>query len=404
VFFALALRDVVRQRTRSILTMAAVALGVAGVVVAGGFVEDILHQLRESTIHSQIGHLQIHARGFSEQGEYRPLDYVIDDAPMTEAMLRSVPGVEVVTPRLQFSGLLSNASGDLPVIGEGVEIGGETSLGGAITILEGRALSAGDVGGALVGEGLAKALRLKVGDAVNIVVSAKEGAMNVLDFNVVGIFRTPSKDYDERAVRVPLKAAQDLATTSGVTALVLLLADTDMTSHVQTELERMLAPRRLEVKSWREIADFYNSTDAFYRRQFTVLQIMILVMVLLSVSNTVTMALHERTAEFATMRALGRKSGHVARIAVLETGLIGAIGAIAGIGLGAGFALLVSALQIRMPPPPNSEAAFIAGVRLVPTLIASAFALGTIGAMAASVLPARRIGKMPLAEALRQGD
>ena len=57
--FRLALRNVVRHKLRTALTLAAIVSGVVGLVLSGGFVEDSLLQLREATIHSQLGHLQI---------------------------------------------------------------------------------------------------------------------------------------------------------------------------------------------------------------------------------------------------------------------------------------------------------------------------------------------------------
>ncbi len=59
----IALRNIVRQRARTALTLAAIALGVASLVLSGGFVADILLQLREATIRSQLGHLQIYKQG-----------------------------------------------------------------------------------------------------------------------------------------------------------------------------------------------------------------------------------------------------------------------------------------------------------------------------------------------------
>lgn len=132
-----------------------------------------------------------------------------------------------------------------------------------------------------------------MGDSVNLVLSTREGAMSTLDFKIVGIFRSLPKEYDARAVRIPLPAAQELTATSGVNAVVVLLADTDSTARARGDLEARLPPG-YEIKTWQELADFYNSTAALYERQFGVLQGIILVMVLISVVNNVNMTLHER--------------------------------------------------------------------------------------------------------------
>jgi putative ABC transport system permease protein len=400
--FKLARRNILRQRTRSALTLAAIALGVASLVLSGGFVADILLQLREATIRSQLGHLQIYKRGQFASGGHHPYDYLIENPEPIDRAVDAVPGVVARAHRISFSGLISNGRGELPILGEGIEPEREARIGSAISVLEGHKLTASDRFGVMVGEGLAHALKLKVGDSVNLVLSTRDGAMNTLDFKMVGIFRSLSKEYDARAVRIPLQAAQELTATSGVNAVVVLLAATDLTARARADLEARLPPE-YEVKTWQELADFYNSTAALYERQFGVLQIIILVMVLLSVANSVNMTLHERTPEFGIMRALGDTGRNIFRLAVLETALLGAIGAVIGVAFGAALAGVISAIGIPMPPPPNSESGFTAAIQIVPGILATAFAVGLLGSIGASLLPARHLARIPVAEALRRG-
>jgi putative ABC transport system permease protein len=401
--FKLAFRNVLRQRTRTALTLAAIALGVASLILSGGYFEDILVQLREATIHSQLGHLQIYKTGQYASGGQRPFDFLIEDAPTIETALRGVPGVVAQARRLSFSGLISNGHGELPMLGEGIQPESESRIGTALSLLSGRRLSAGDPFGIVVGEGLANALKLKVGVSVDLVVSTREGAMNTLQFNVIGVFRSLSKEYDARAVQISLSTAAELVDTPGITAVVVLLDETVRTDGALATLRAQLPADRYEIKTWRELADFYNGTAALYERQFAVLQAIILVMVLLSVANSVNMTLHERTPEFGIMRALGRTGRDVFYLVVLETALLGAIGAAVGVAVGSALAVVISAIGIPMPPPPNSESGFTAAIRIVPTILAGAFALGTLASVAASLLPARHLARIPVVEALRQG-
>src|SRR5205823_11618741 len=205
-----------------------------------------------------------------------------------------------------------------------------------------------------------------------------------------------------RAVRISLPAAQELVATRGVNAVVILLSDTEATGRARSMIETALPPG-FEVKSWQELADFYNNTAALYERQFGVLQVIIVVMVLLSVANSVNMTLHERTPEFGIMRALGRTGRDVFRLAVLETALLGAIGAAIGVAIGVALALAISAIGIAMPPPPNSESGFTAAIQIVPGIIAVAFAVGILGSIGAALLPARHLARTAVAEALRRG-
>jgi len=397
----LAVRNMVRQKARAALTLAAVALGVASLVLSGGFVADILKQLADATIRSQLGHLQIYKQGQFASGGHQPLNFVIEDQESVARQLASMPQIATVGRRVSFSGLISNGRGEMPIVGEGVEAEPEAKIGSAFTMLEGHALTDNDSLGLVLGEGLAKSMKLRIDDTVTIVLSTREGATNSLDFRVVGIFRSLSKEYDARVVRILLPAAQELTAMSGITAFVVLLKRTDDTALVRAELERRLPPG-LEVKTWQELADFYNNAAALYQREFGFLQGIIVVMVLLSVANSVNMTLHERIPEFGIMRALGRTGSYVFRLAVLETAALGVIGAGAGILIGAVVALIVSAVGIPMAPPPNSETGFNAGIQIVPAVLGAAFLIGLLATVCASLLPAGHCARVSLVEALRR--
>jgi putative ABC transport system permease protein len=397
-----ALRNVLRQRTRTLLTLAALALGVASLVLTGGYVEDILIQLREATIHSRLGHLQVYKTGMYSSDGQRPFDYLMNDASAVERAIAEVPGVAARGRRLSFFGLLNNGRGDMPIIGEGVEPEAESRIGTAVTMLSGRRLMPEDRFAVVVGEGLAHAMKLELGDSVNLVLSTRDGAMNTLEFSVVGKFRSLSKEYDARAVQIPLAAAAELVDTPGVSAVVVLLDETEATERARAALAAKLPAAQFEIKTWEQLADFYNSTTALYQRQFAVLQLIILLMVLLSVANTVNMTLHERTSEFGVMRALGRRSADIFGLAVIETAVLGVVGAALGVIVGIAMAVLVSAIGISMPPPPNFEAGFTMAIRVVPSVVVVAFLLGVAGAVVASLMPAWKIARIPVVEALRE--
>ncbi len=398
----LALRNVTRQRMRTALTLAAIVLGVAGLILAGGFVDDVYVQLGEFTIHSQLGHLQIYRKGYYAQGSRKPFEFGLEGPDDLIRQLGANPAVQEAMLRLNFTGLLNNGHADLAIVGEGMEPDKEARLGSYLTLLQGRALTAHDKYGVLVGDGVAKALSLAPGSRATIVTSTKEGGLNSVDFEVVGVFRSFSKDYDNRAVRIPLAAAQDLVGADFANAAVVRLDATQHTDQVKAELERSLAGRDLEIMTWRELSDFYEKTIALYKRQFGFLQLITLVMVVLSVMNSVSMTTFERVGEFGTMRALGDRSRTIFRLVLLENAVIGLVGATLGVALGLLLAIVISRIGIPMPPPPNAESGYTAQIRIVPWIVAIAFAVGLTAAVAGALLPARRIARVPVVDALRQ--
>jgi putative ABC transport system permease protein len=380
-----------------------VAVGVAAVILSGGFVHDIYVQLREAIIHSQSGHVQLAKAGFFSTGSRSPEKHVIAEPDLEKARIASLPEVAGVMARLYFSGLLNNGRTDLPVMGEGIEPSAEAELGTYLRISEGRQLAAADTYGILVGHGLAQALKLGPGDRTALVLSTAEGALNTLDFEVVGVFQSFSQDYDARAVKITLGAAQELLATAGANVLVVSLRRSEDTERIAGLLRERSIWRDLEVRTWEQLNAFYKSTVQLYDRQFGVLQLIILFMVLLGVVNVINMSVFERLAEFGTMRALGNRGREVLALVLTEGMLLGLIGSAIGVVLGIGLAVGISAVGIPMPPPPNSSLPYTAYIRVVPAVVASAFLIGVAAVFLASLLPGFRVARVPIAEALRQG-
>jgi putative ABC transport system permease protein len=398
---ALALRNLVRHKFRTGLTLVAIVVGVAGIVLAGGFVHDMFIQLGEALIHSQSGHLQVARAGYFEKGSGQPENYPIAEPAAMRRELAQWPLVEDVTTRLNLQGLLSNLRTDRPVLVQGVEPGREARLSTYMRITEGRALRDSDTMGIMLGQGIARALDLMPGASATLLVNTAEGGLNTLEFEVVGIFQTFSLEFDARAVQIPLAAAQELIGSPTATTLVVTLKRTEDTEAAAAAFRSRLAPTGLEVITWTRLNDFYGKTVTLYEQQFGVLQVIILVMVMLGVANSVNIGVFERMGEFGTMMAMGNRTRDVFALIVLENAILGLAGAALGVAAGIGTAVLVSSVGIPMPPPPNANLGYLAYIRVVPAVVALAFGVGAAATLLASLIPAARVARTPVAMALR---
>jgi len=297
---------------------------------------------------------------------------------------------------------VNNGRSDLAVIGEGVEPSKEEKLGTYLTTVSGRVLKDSDKFGIMVGEGVALSQKLEPGDQVTLVINTRDGSLNSLDFEVVGIFRSMSKDFDARAVRISLAAAQELLSSKGINTLVVSLHRTEDTDAVANKLRAELAAKGYEIKTWDELSDFYRNAVDLYDIQFGVLRLIILGMVLLGVANSVNMSVFERYGEFGTMRALGDRNRIVMALIVSETVVIGLAEALVGLFLGIMLAMAISAIGIPMPPAPNSSMPYTAYIRLVPGAVLNACVTGFVAAIAAATYPAFRVSRSDISESLRR--
>jgi putative ABC transport system permease protein len=391
-----------RNTTRSLLSLAAIAVGVAGLILSGGFVNDLIFQLGEALIHSQSGHVQIGRKGYFVSGSRAPGRYLVSPEDIAGLAPDKAPYVVEAMRRVAFSGLLGNGRSSYPIVGEGIEPDQEAKLGTYMVLAEGRALTSRDRYGALVGAGVAHAMGLKAGSSFTVVAPTVDEAMNTVDLQVVGIFNSFSKDYDDRTIKVPLETAQELIDTKGANVIVLLLENTRHTARVAGGLEERGRALGLEVMTWDRLNDFYWKAVALYDRQFGVLRLIVLLMVVLAVAGAINMGVLERAGEFGTMRALGNRNSDVVRLVLIEGALMGMVGALLGLLLGWAAAWGLSELGIPMPPPPNSNLEYVARIRLSPGVLITAVAIGALATVIASVIPAVRVARIPIADALRR--
>ena len=405
LYAKLAVRNVFRNRRRTLITLAAMGFGAAAIIVFGGFVHSIYFGVRESTIRSQVGHIQIYRKGYSEKGNLAPYDYLIADYPALREALQRLPHVRTVTARLGFSGLVSTGDTTTAFVGAGVVPEGEMNLSALAVIVDGNDLASRDPRGVTLGVGLARAFGVKPGDDLTLLTTTKAGAINALAVKVRGVWESGEKAYDDRFLRVGLPEAQRvLDLESGeVQSIVLLLDATDNTAAVRARIEQLIRERGLdlEIRTWDDLALRYHQVRELFGRIFAVLTLIVSVMVVFGITNTMTMAIFERTREIGTVMALGTRRRGVVAMFVLEGFVLGVLGALAGLALGVVLAKAISAIGIQLPPPPGSTRGFTVQIFVVPAVLAQAAQLSIVAATLASLYPAWRAARVNVVEALR---
>jgi putative ABC transport system permease protein len=397
----LAWRNTLRYGRRSLGAIAAIAFGIIALMLANGFIDWMLVNLREHVIHSRFGHIEISMRGFLREGTADPYRYLLDPAAPALAKLVSMPGVRLTAPRLYFSGLISAGDTTLSFTGEGVSPRVESELQSGLTIRAGRSLSVDEQSGVLIGQGLARSLKVQPGSKVVLLTTTRNGGINAVDATVRGTFTSVSKAYDDNVIKVPIQLAQRLMKVQGLHALVILLDRTEYTDATVKAMQPIADRAELEVIPWTARADFYEKTRLLFSKQMTVLRCIIGLIVVLSVSNTMIMNIFERTWEIGTMRALGQSRIRIVAQFLVEAILLGIVGAAVGVMLASVLSAAISWVGIPMPPPPGMSEGFVGHIQLTPvsTLQAALLALGTT--VAAAAYPAWRAARIPIVDALR---
>lgn len=397
-----AFRNIVRQVNRSRAALLAVALGTTAMILAAGFIDWNLSFGRDHTIQSQLGHVQVMKPGFLEYGRSDPFAHLMSGEESSRLNgLNDLPGVKVVAPRLMISGLVSSGEQTLSFIGEGVDPGAELIMSSALRFPTGRNLAQDEPNTVVVGRGLALNLGVTVGDNLVLIANTGDGGINAVETRVVGIFESITKAYDDAALRIPISVARDLLRVDGEHLRLVLLERTEATGQMVEQLRTNLASGPYQVVPWNDLADFYNKTAALFKKQVTVIYIIIAVIIVLAISNTMTMAVLERIGEIGTMMALGTRRHGILALFIAEGITLGALGALAGLVLGVLLAGLISLIGIPMPPGPGMNWGFRAGVAISASNLVTAALVALITTTLASLYPAWKASRLAIVDALR---
>lgn len=400
----IAARNLRRNSRRTLVATLTVAFGIVAYLLAGGFIAWIFEQMREDTIHSQLGHIQVVRPAYFEKGIADPYAFLLPENSAEQKIIEGMAGFQSLAPRLSFSGLISHGDTTIAFLGDGVDPAREKLVSSRVTIVSGRDLASDNEKTVLLGEGLARSMGVKEGDGVVLLATAANGSPSAIEVTVAGIFATTTKEYDDSALRLPIQMARKLMKVRGATSWVVLLDNAERTEQSAAFLAKNLPSNDFEIVPWNVLADFYNKTVVLFSKQISVVKFIIGLIIILTISNTQMMSVLERTTEIGTSLAIGQRRKTVMRMFVAEGALIGLMGGLLGVVLGYVFAQVISSIGIPMPPPPGMARGFLGEILIVPSLAVDALILALVTTLLASIMPSWKASHMNIVDALRHNQ
>jgi putative ABC transport system permease protein len=359
ILWTLAVRNVLRHRRRSAITVLAIAIGLSALTFLWGFVDGMNQQMVQNTTRYFAGDLQVHRLGYHADPD---LDRAFDDGPAMLSTLRADPAVAAAALRLESKALASRGDKSRGVMVFGVEPADESSVTDLFkAVVDGRAFSGEADSGILIGEQLAATLGAKAGDEVVLVGQAYDGSLASGRWPVQGMFRTQIDELDGYVAVLPMPAMREfLAAPQAATAVAVRLRDRATLEAASAGLAARLPPAH-EVVGWPELLPMVAVSVRYHEVTGYVILAIFFVTVAAGIANPVLMAVLERTREFGIMLAVGTRPGQLMRLVLIEAMLLGAAGLVLGNALGLGVTAAFSRSGIDL-------SAFGAGLRVMPGL------------------------------------
>jgi putative ABC transport system permease protein len=409
--FKIALRNILRNKRRTVLTGLSISVAVMIVIYLWSFITGIVDGLIENTVRLNSGHIRILNTDYVRREKMLPLESYIANYAEVQKIAEENPEVTLATGRMKFGVLLEHKGENKPVIGTGIDPAKEDKISRLSSkIVEGRKVQTG-VEEVNIGTKLAKELGLKLGDTLTIVTQTAYGSIAAMNLKIVGVFSFGIPSIDGRIFYMPLDKAQELLDLKGsVTEIFLLIKNLDAARKVAAKIESRLDqefPGQFATKAWQEqgIIWFYMTIARYI---YAAIYFIILFLASFTILNTMFMAVLERTREIGMMKALGLKNWQVVRIIMIEALLIGIIAGFIGAIWGAGVAYYLSVKGIDLTATFEAmgeikmELSYIYRAVFSWGIVFTGFFFGVFFAVLAALPPALRAAKMEPTEALRE--
>lgn len=395
--WTLALRNLARNRRRTLTSGIALAVGVAGMALLGGYVSRVESFLRTSAVYLQnTGHVVIYKTGGLEHAAARPRKYNLTPAELRaiHTALAELPEVELGVDYLTGVGLLGNGCKSVPFLGLGVDpqlqarilthpevrrvtselarpvqgklLSEYAAVDGAVALSRGLArrlgktrvhdeLPAGAAPGGLPDCAAPGGAQLAADANVQLVALAYDGSLAAQDGELVSTIKTPLAAADEVSLVTSLASLQQLFDTDTATYVAVYLQPGAGVEAARGRIAARLRSAGLQTQVYgfddERINPYYAGNMAMLRAIFAFFSALVACVVALSVVNAMTLNVIERTRELGTFRALGFTRRDLLRLFVRESILLAGAAAVLGLLLARACAALINHAELRFQPP-----------------------------------------------------
>ncbi len=405
MLYQLALRNIWRNRRRTLLTLSAMIISSALLILALGIFSGMLRDMLVSATEQYYGHLVVNSSGYQDD---RDMFRHFEMSPDLEDVFKQ-DEIIGASQRLRGFGLLSHEEESAPSEVLGILPSQEKNVTNLQdSLISGKYLTPDDRGGAVIGAGLARRLHVVPGDQLVFVTQSADGSIGNDLIEVRGVFSTGDVGHDNGLILVPLVWLQRVLVLPGKIHEIALRTDDPLNAAELASQYRPALPENMEILDWGEMLPEMAEVVASYDVSRMIIVTILYIATGLGILNTFFMAVMERTREFGVLMALGMRPGQIRTMILLETTVMGSLGLMCGAFLGVLLSLYMAIVGVDLSGTltpityaggtilPRLHAVIEPGNIVIPSVCL------LIVSLLAGFLPANRAAKMQPVVAIRK--
>jgi len=402
MMWSMAVRNIVRNGRRSLITIAGIAIGLAALLFLWGFNDGAHNSMTRNLQQVIVGSIQIHAKGFFRQPK---LDRILPDAGQVVDDLKQL-GVDHFSQRLRAFALAAGTDNSEGLVMLGIDPRSERK---ATRIHEkvgqGRFLRQSDSYACVLGATTARNLGVRLGDDVILLAEDRYRALAAEKFRLVGIIDSGEMGIDRGLVIIPFGFMQEMLGMQGRVSEIVAQIPRQRLEPVTKKLREQLDRARYEVLRWYDMYPMMKQWVELENSFYYIFLGIVLLIVAAGIMNTVLMSMLDRVHEFGVMIALGCGRLRLAGIVTIESVLLGVAGILIGSIFGLGLVAIYHYHGIDLSSQLDTATRFYIDP-VIHTEIDTGHLLNTVmavlaAAVVAAVVPAWRAAKLEPVEAIR---
>ena len=402
----LALRNIFRNKRRTILTMISVIISTFSLLILSGYINASKYFWSDSLIHYQYGHMQIFKKGYLE-GENTSFknSITLKEKNKIYEICQKNNKILLTMERVNLVGLIGTETSSSMFFASGMQAEKERMMANYdnSNIIKGKNLSGKEKTGVVLPSIMAKRMELKIDDEILLMGQSIDNSFEAVAAKVRGIANYSVDALNENLVLFPIELTKDITLTDNIHSMPLLLESREDIFEVKNYLQNEFKENNLnlEIKTWLELAKEFRQVIKMFNNIFGIITLILVILVIVLVSNTIFMSIMERTREIATMKSIGINKFFIFLLIVLEGSFICFFGGIFGIILAKFFSIIINYFNIVLPPFPGQSAGTFFKVILNYSMFLKIIVLNLFLGIFGSIIPAIKSTQINIVKGLR---